>query len=60
MKACGSLVWAAADVLNVRFSELPEMQGLGDAAFTLGLFYACVGFACFIGPILFNLVTPPR
>ena len=49
LKASGSLVWAAADVLNVRFAELPEMQGLGDSAFTLGLFFASVGAACFVG-----------
>ena len=55
LKASGSLVWAAADVLNVRFSELPEMQGLGDSAFTLGLFFASVGAACFVGKPFFAL-----
>lgn len=60
LKAGGSLVWGAADVLNVRFSELPEMQGLGDAAFTLGLFFASVGLACLVGPIVFNSFTPPK
>ena len=45
---------------SVRFSELPEMQGLGDPAFTLGLLFASVGLACFIGPVFFNCVTPPK
>ena len=60
LKAGGSLVWGAADVLNVRFAELPEMQSLGDSALTLGLFFASVGFACLIGPIIFNVFTPPK
>ncbi|KAK9830078.1 hypothetical protein WJX72_009631 [[Myrmecia] bisecta] len=60
IKACGSLTWGAADVLNVRFSEMPRMQTLGDASTTLGFLFSSVGVGCFFGPIFFNKITPPR
>ena len=61
MKASGTLIWGAADILNVRFSEMKEMQAFGgDSAFTLGLFFASVGFACFVGPVVVNILTPPK
>ena len=60
LKAGGAAIWGAADILNVRFSELPEMQSWGNAAFTLGLFFGSVGVACVVGPILFNYFTPPK
>ena len=60
IKASGALIWMAADVLNVKFSEMPSMQLLGDQPFTLGLIFASVGFGCFLGPIVFNYFTPPR
>jgi len=60
LKSSGTIIWGAADILGVRFSEMKEMQGFGDSAFTLGLFFASVGLACFIGPVVFNCVTPPK
>lgn len=33
----------AVDILNVRFSEMPEMQALGDASATLGFIFAAGG-----------------
>ena len=60
IKASGALIWMAADVLNVKFSEMQSMQLLGDQPFTLGLIFASVGFGCFLGPIVFNYFTPPR
>lgn len=46
--------------LQVRFSNLPSMQALGDSSTTLGLLFASIGLACFIGPVLSNRITPPR
>jgi hypothetical protein len=44
----------------VRFSNLPSMHALGDAATTLGLLFAAVGLGCFLGPLVSNTLTPPR
>lgn len=60
IKASGAIVWGASDVLQVRFSNLPSMQSLGDSSTTLGLLFASIGLACFIGPIVSNRFTPPR
>ncbi|GAB4816866.1 hypothetical protein N2152v2_003912 [Parachlorella kessleri] len=60
IKCCGSLLWGAIDVLNVRFSQMPAMQKLGDASVTLGLIFAVVGIACFLGPVMLNALVPPR
>ena len=60
IKASGTLVWGAGDILGVKFLELHEMQGFGDAAFALGLVFASVGLSCFIGPIFYNCITPPK
>lgn len=38
---------------------MPSMQW-GDASVTLGLIFATVGTGCFVGPIAFNLLVPPR
>ena len=46
--------------LQVRFSELPEMQSLGDSSQTLGFIFASVGVGCLGGPLLMNKITPPR
>ena len=59
LKASGAMVWAAADVLMVRFADFPEMQSWGDAPFTLGLFFSAVGAACFVGPIIANYAVNP-
>ena len=60
IKASGAIVWGASDILQVRYSNLPSMQSLGDSSTTLGLLFASIGFACFIGPVISNRVTPPR
>ena len=60
LKASGAWIWSVSDVLNVRFAEMPEMQTLGDAAFTLGIFFMMVGVGCFLGPLIFNTYTPPK
>ena len=60
IKFSGALVWGAADILQVKYSEMPIMQSLGDGPQTLGLVFASVGVGCFFGPILFNWFTPPR
>ena len=31
-----------------------------DAATTMGVIFSCVGIGAFLGPVLFNLVTPPK
>lgn len=60
MKGCGSVTWGAVDVLNVKFSELPEIQIADDAEITLGLIFAMVGIGCFLGPVVLNLIVAPR
>ena len=60
IKFSGALVWGAADVLQVKYSEMTSMQTLGDSSQTLGFVFAAVGVGCFFGPILFNYFTPPR
>jgi hypothetical protein len=35
LKASGTIVWGAGNILSVRFSEMKQMQALGDSAFTL-------------------------
>jgi len=59
MKGCGSVTWGAVDVLNVRFSELPDLQ-IGDGPTTLGLIFAVVGTGCFLGPVILNAVVRPQ
>jgi len=60
IKNSGALVWGAADILQVQYSEMPSMQTLGDESQTLGFVFAAVGVGCFFGPIVFNYFTPPR
>ena len=51
MKATGGLIWGPADVLNLKWSELENMQINGDQPLTLGVAYAFVGLGCFVGPL---------
>ena len=60
VKFSGAAVWGAADVLQVKYSEMPSMQTLGDSSQTLGFVFAAVGVGCFFGPIFFNCFTPPK
>jgi len=63
LKFCAALIYGAADVLNVSYSE----RGLddGDDAMTteesssqrLGILFAFVGIGCFIGPIVADPFT---
>lgn len=57
LRGCGSLLWGAADLLSVNFSNLKSFQRYGDKEFTLGLIYATTGIGCQIGPILWNAIT---
>ena len=57
-KACGSLIWSAADLLQVRFSSMDSMGSLGGQQLTLGILYSMVGVGCYIGPITWNGCTP--
>ena len=59
LKACGAAVWGTADILNVRFAQLPRMQ-LGGSSVTLGLVFAGVGVGSLIGPLLGDAYTPQR
>ncbi|KDD75234.1 hypothetical protein H632_c794p1 [Helicosporidium sp. ATCC 50920] len=59
MKACGSATWGPVDIFSVKFSEMPSMQGLGDATFTMGLIFSAVGLGCTLGPFVFNPFTAP-
>ena len=60
LKGSGACVWAAADVLNVQFAGLPQMQSLGKQEQTLGFIFAGVGVGCLVGPIIFNLFIQPE
>ena len=60
VKFSGAAVWGAADVLQVKYSEMPSMQTLGDSSQTLGFVFAAVGIGCFFGPIFFNYFTPRK
>ncbi|CAM9210256.1 unnamed protein product, partial [Ectocarpus fasciculatus] len=57
-KACGALVWSAADLLQVRFSAMSSMGALGGAQLTLGVLYSMVGVGCYVGPMSWNTCTP--
>lgn len=53
-KMTGGFVWAPADVLNFKFSEQRKFQIDEDQSLSLGLFYACIGVGCLVGPLIFN------
>ncbi len=46
-------------LLHGRFSEVPAMQVV-DSATTMGLLFGAMGVGAFIGPVGFNLFTPPK
>jgi hypothetical protein len=31
-----------------------------DAATTMGLLFSCMGVGAFVGPVVFNMFTPPK
>ena len=45
---------------KVKFSELDEMHGFGDANFTLGLFFTSASFAILAAPLVCNYFIPPK
>lgn len=53
MKASVALIYGAADVLNVSFSE----RGDGDASVKLGILFAMTGIGCLIGPLVSDRFT---
>lgn len=59
-KACGALTWSAADLLQVRFSNMDSMNAIGDQQLTLGVLYSMVGLGCYLGPVSWNGCTPQK
>jgi|APGre2960657444_1045066.scaffolds.fasta_scaffold02547_4 MFS family permease len=57
LKAMGASIWGAADVMNVRYAALPQMQQIGGDALTMGIIFASVGVGCVIGPLVTDAVT---
>ena len=45
--------------VHCRFSEVRAMQVV-DAATTMGLLFGAMGVGAFIGPVGFNMFTPPK
>ena len=41
LKGSGALIWAAADVLQVKVAERPSMQGLGDQVESASAMRSC-------------------
>jgi MFS family permease len=60
LRGSGSLLWGAADLLSIRFSNQPTLQHYGDKEFTLGIIYAFVGIGCQVGPMFWNSITPQK
>lgn len=58
LRGSGSLLWGAADLLSIQFSNIVQLQHYGDKEFTLGLIYATVGIGCQVGPMFWNAITP--
>lgn len=58
LKGCAGLIYGAADILNVAFSEKGNgTNNLDDSSGRLGLIFASVGVGCFIGPIVSEQLT---
>ena len=56
LKATGGIIYGAADVLNVSYSEptgIPDNQSPSR----LGILFACVGVGCFLGPLIADPFT---
>jgi MFS family permease len=60
LRGSGSLLWGAADLLSIRFSDQDALQHYGDKEMTLGIIYAFVGIGCQVGPMLWNSLTPQK
>lgn len=56
-KGLGSMIWGAADIVNVRMAERTVMQQLGDKDVTLGIILACVSIGCIISPFINNAIV---
>ena len=73
LKLSGTLVWGAADVMNVKLSDTPSLavakkrrkeNGDGspaeiDSAATLGFIFAAVGVGAMLGSVASNALTSP-
>ena len=64
IKLCGTLVWGAADIMNVKLSDSPSLalrkkSGALDSSATLGIIFACVGVGAMVGSVLSNALTSP-
>jgi hypothetical protein len=57
LKSSGSVVWGAADILNVEYAHVPYDEGATSER--LGLLFSCIGLGCLLGPMCANLVTDP-
>lgn len=56
IKASGSIMYGAGDILNVAFSECNGMDKCDDSI-RLGVLFSCVGIGCIIGPLISNRFT---
>ena len=70
IKLSGTLVWGAADVMNVKLSDTPSLavkkkkiepngEPEIDSAATLGFIFAAVGVGAMLGSVLSNALTSP-
>ncbi|KAL7522845.1 hypothetical protein ACHAWX_007563 [Stephanocyclus meneghinianus] len=64
LKGCAALIYGAADVLNVAFSEMGSTSdstsrdaNLEGSSERLGILFASVGVGCFLGPVLVESFT---
>ena len=57
LKMSSALIFGAADVLNVTFSERGSKDDLDGSSERLGLMFAFVGLGCFVAPIVFDRWT---
>jgi hypothetical protein len=52
MKACGTMTWGTADVLNASFSFVEGDEE--ETSRRMGIIFSCAGFGCLIGPFISN------
>ena len=56
LKASGGIIYGAADVLSVSFSE-PNGMNDKNSPIRLGMLFACVGVGCALGPLIADAWT---
>jgi len=52
LKSSGTLIWGAADILNVSFSHIENDEA--ESSRRMGALYSSIGIGCLIGPIVAN------